>query len=436
MKTSLKKRSGGYVIILLTLLFISITLAIAMYAGAPILAHYSSSAGFVASKQAFGAAQAAADEALYRVKTGQNMPSTVNISLGTGSSTILTQSGANTKSITIESSQGNYQRDFHMDLVLGTGISFHYGIQSGNGGFYLTNSSSVTGNIFSSGSVIGSGNTIAGDVISAGASGLISGITATGTAYAHTIQNSTIQNAAHYMVIDPNTTVGGSPCPNANCYPNSSDLPTEPLPISDAQISQWESDAAAGGTASCSSGAYTISSDMSIGPLKIPCDLAIKNSTVTITGPIWVTGNIDIKGSTVQMSSSLNSQNVAIIADNPSNTTGSGIISVDTSSQFYAAGCPNSCVPGAYVFLISQNNSAETGGSTAAITPGQSSSGLITYASHGQINVGQSVHLKEVTAYKIVISNTANVTYDSGLGSSLFESGPGGAYTLEDWYEY
>ena len=85
--------------------------------------------------------------------------------------------------------------------------------------------------------------------------------------------------------------------------------------------------------------------------------------------------------------------------------------------------------------MISQNNSAETGGSTNAISMGQGASALVSYASHGQITLQQSVSVKEVTAYKIILQNSANVTYDTGLPSVLFESGPAGGYDITSWKE-
>ena len=80
--------------------------------------------------------------------------------------------------------------------------------------------------------------------------------------------------------------------------------------------------------------------------------------------------------------------------------------------------------------MISQNNSAETGGSTNAISMGQGASALVGYASHGQITLSQSTNVKEITAYKIVLTNTASVTYDTGLSNTLFESGPGGSWVV------
>jgi hypothetical protein len=324
-------------------------------------------------------------------------------------------------------------------VVNDTVISFRYGIQAGNGGFKLENTSSITGNAFSSGPVIGSGgNYIRGDVVSAGSSGCnpepeipvsgcVYGIHATGNVFSHEIGKSgtgtTIDKDAYYAsTITTNTTVTGTK------HPGSSDQSSVSLPISDAQISQWESDAAAGETiTTCDgSGNYNISSDMSLGSKKITCNLVIKKKTLTVTGPLWVTGNITVEvGSIIKMDPSLGSQNVAIIADNPANTTGSGKIIIEQSSTFQGSGSP-----GSFVFLISQNNSAETGGSNVAVSQNQGASALVAYASHGLITMEQSANVKEATAYKIFLSQSSNVTYDTGLPSTLFESGPGASWTF------
>lgn len=318
-----------------------------------------------------------------------------------------------------------------MDLALGTGISFHYGIQAGNGGFVLdgNSNSGVKGNIFSTGPIIatGQGNTVDGDIISSGPSGLIDDIVVTGTAYAHTINDSIVQKDAHYTNIS-NTTVGGT------SYPNSADQPNAPLPITDAQIAQWEGYAAAGGSSCPGEIPGEIkNASVTLEAQKITCDLNIKNSTVTIAGPIWVTGDITVEtGSTIQMSPTLGSNNVAIIADDPSDQDGSGIISLQNGATFMGcSGCTNS-----FVFMISQNNCAETScGSTDAISMGQGASALIGYAIHGQITLSQSTNVKEATAYRIKLAESADVTYDTGLPNTLFESGPGGGYDQMGWSE-
>ncbi len=417
----------GYIIILNVLLLATISVLVIVGIVNPILSHFSSSQSFIESKKAFLLANSAAEEALYRLMNNKTLGSSSTISLSSSTATITITNSLAGKDITITSPSNTFQRNVKIGLALGTGISFHYGIQSGMGGFVLQNTSSVNGNVFSSGPITGSGNYIYGDVVSSGSSGLISGIHATGTAFAHTLQNSTVDKDAYYMV-KTNTTVTGT------SYPNSADQPSAPLPISDEQISTWEDDALAGGIATCSNGEYKITADATLGPKKIPCDLLIKGSgiTVTIAGPIWVTGNITTQTSPIlKISSILGNQNVPIIADNRSNRLTSSIINLGQGTDFQ-----NSGTVGSFVFMISQNNSAENGGSTEAISVGQSSNALVGYAGHGLIALSQSVSLKEVTAYKITLQNSANVIYDRGLASSLFSAGPTGGYNQIEWSEF
>ncbi|HTK33204.1 MAG TPA: hypothetical protein VL335_01505 [Candidatus Paceibacterota bacterium] len=420
----------GQVIILNTILFLAISLLIINGIGYPVISHYANTQASISSKQAFLLADSAVNEALYRLKNSKQIAPSFNLTLGSSTATIAVTNTSTGKRVTITSPTDLYQRNIQMDLTLGTGVSFHYGIQSGEGGFVLNNSSSVTGNVFSNGTVTGAGNTINGDVISAGPTGLISGINATGTLYAHTLQNSSSGKDAYYYSAATIDSYTSSHVPGTK-YPNSPDQGSIDLPITDAQIAQWESDAAAGGTNNCT-GIYTIkNTSVTLTAQKITCDLDIKGSTVTVSGPIWVTGNITVEtGSTIQMASTLGSQNVAIVADDPSNRTTGSVISLNSGTAFQGSGSPNS-----FVFMISQNNSAENGGSNDAISISQSSSALVGYAIHGQISINQSAGVKEATGYKIVLSNTANVTYDRGLPSTLFQAGPGGGYNIVDWTE-
>jgi hypothetical protein len=311
------------------------------------------------------------------------------------------------------------------NVVFGTGASFNYGIQTGQGGFILENSARVTGNVYSSGQIIGSGNTIYGDAVSSGGAGLIDGIHTTGSAYAHTIDGSTIDGNAFYSV-KTDTTVGGT------SYPGSSDQPSMDMPISDEQIDELEADALAGGVIN-SPCPYIIKNNITIGPIKINCDLEISGSPkITLNGSIWVAGNISVVNSAeLRIAAGLGSKSIAIIADKPTNRLTSSSIDLRNSSQFFGSGST-----GSFVFLISRNNSAEMGGSEEAISMDNTSGGyVILYSLHGLVGLNNSATLKEVTAYKIRARNTANVVYDTGLVNTLFTSGPGGGYDIIDWTE-
>jgi hypothetical protein len=362
--------------------------------------------------------------------------SSETFALNGGTTTVVVTNTASGKQIVSTADVNDHVRKVQSNIVFGTGVAFHYGIQSGNGGFLMSQSSSVTGNVYSSGPVTGSGNYIYGDVVSSGSSGSIVGIHATGTAYAHNLGSfsgtaNTIDKNAYYQV-KANTTVLGT------SYPNSTDQPNVALPISDSQISEWETDAAAGGTMlssacdSYSSGTCSITSNKTLGPIKIPFNLRIRSgATLTVAGPIWVTGNIYTEnGPTIKLSSTLGNYSVPIIADDPSNRSTGSIINIGQSTVFQGSGNASS-----FAFMISQNNSAENGGSVTAIDLGQSSSALVTYAGHGKITLGQSSSAKEVTAYQIVLSQSANVRYDTGLPNTLFSEGPSGGYETIYWGE-
>lgn len=409
-----------------TVFFMFISLAVAMGLVTPVVKDAELARTSFGSAQSFFLAEGAAEDAFYRLKNGDTVTSGDTLALNGATSTItVSDVGSNEKEIVSSGAANNLIRNMTARLTVTSGVAFNYGVQAGPGGFNIQNSASINGNAYSAGPIIGSNsNIIRGDVISAGPSGSIIGIHATSSAYAHTISNSTVSKDAYYQNIS-GTTVGGV------SYPGSPDQPLADLPIADSLIDQWEAEAAAGGTIT-SPCPYRITSNITIGPKKIACNLEISGTpTITLTGPLWVVGNIDIKNSpTLRVSSSLPGKSIVIIADNPTNRTTSSKIELENSTAVAGSGA------GSYVLMVSRNTSAESGGSEEAIEIGNSAQGaLLVYAGHGEIHLGNSVKLKEVTAYKIKISNSANITYETGLASLVFSSGPGGSWTVGSWKE-
>lgn len=272
--------------------------------------------------------------------------------------------------------------------------------------------------------VTGSGGSmIYGDVVSAGPTGSINQINATSSLYARTITNSLAGRNAYYKTISNTTVLGLS-------YPNSTDQPTSTMPISDEQISAWEAEALAGGTAVCDGDTYKISTFVRMGPKKIPCDLEVEGGgTLSLTGVVWVSGNILLQNTSyINVDSSLSGRAVPLIADPVSNRATGGTIVLKNSSQVHGSG------NNSYVLFISQNNSAENGGSENAISVNNTFTGdAILFAPHGLINLDNSIALKEVTAYKVLARNTAQVIYTSGLANLIFSSGPTGGYSIGGW---
>ncbi len=429
----------GQVVLIAVIFFMAISLVMVLGVSFPIVQQIRGGVESYSSKQSYILADSLNDDVIYRFNNNKTTPTTQTVSLNGASSTVTVTNTGTSQQIQATANLNNLIRKIQSEISLGSGVSFRYGVQTGEGGFSMSNSSYINGNVYSGGPIIGNNsNYIYGDAISAGPSGLIYGVHATGTAYAHTIGNaaaSTVIDKDAYYQTKLNTTVSGI------SYPSSPDQATSSLPISDDLINQWEAIAAAGGTLatstcntySSSTNTCTISSSKTIGPVKVPFNLIVRgNSTIlTLGGHVWVTGNITTQnGATIKISPSLGSTNVAFIADNPSDQLASSIITMGQNTLFQGSGSSNS-----YVFMISQNKSAENGGSTNAISIGQSANALVVYASHGLITLSQSVSVSEVTAYKMTLTQSANVIYDRGLPNVAFSAGPSGGYNVLSWQE-
>jgi len=419
--------SQGQAVITAVIFLLLISLAVIFGLVSPVLRESKISRDLILSKQSYFLAEAGAEDLVYRLKTGRQYNINENLELNGFSAAVATVDlSGDEKEIISTADVFNLIRKIKIKLTTDSGVSFHYGLQVGEGGLVMENNSLVSGNVYSNGPVQGfNSNLVKGDVVSAGPDGLVDGIYATSSVYSHNISNTTIDGDAYYVDIF-NSTVGGI------LYPNSSDQATSTLPIPDSTIEEWENAAALSEiTSPCP---YVIKSDISLGPIKIACDLKIQGSPiVTLFGPVWVTGNLEIENSAViRLDSSLGKKSVAIIADNPSNRLENSRVMLKNSVRFEVSG-----IAGSYILVISQNNSSENGGSERAIETENSVSGdLLLYASHGEILLkNHANYLKEAAGYKIKLQNTANVIYETGLADLLFKSGPGGGYKISGWRE-
>src|SRR3989344_3188338 len=210
------------------------------------------------ARNAYFAAEAGIEDAVYRIKRGKNVTASFSLVINgaTATTTVLTPLPSRKEVF----SSGNFAgalRGAKSVLTTSSGVTFTYGVQVGDGGLEMENTSQVIGSVYSNGDIEGENSPeITGDVFLAG--------------------SSTIEHV----------TVGGAV---------QTGLPTIAIPITDAQLDSWEADAALGGTIS-SPCPYEPANGASLGPIKITCDVIIDGTKiVTMTGPIWITGNFDIK---------------------------------------------------------------------------------------------------------------------------------------------
>ncbi len=431
MKKNPLPKNEGQAIITAVLFFLFISGLVVSGVVAPITRRVQSVRDFYHSRESYFVSEASNEDVVYRIKNGKQYSSTETLSLSNETATTTTATVGTILQVTSTGASDLRIRKSQTDLSLGSGTSFNYGVQVGNGGFALENNASVNGNIYSNGPITGGqANIVSGDAVSAGATGAIIGngsgdkIKINGNAYAHSITSAQIGQGAWYQSITTST-VGGT------SHSGSADQPAAIMPLSDTYIADLETDAASGGTITTPC-PYHISGTVTLGPKKINCDLLIDgNSVVTLTGNIWVNGSIEVSGNAiVKIASSLGKRSVSIIADEANHLTGSTVV-LANNAQFNYSG-----TAGSYILLISQNSGDENGNSTVAISATNNNTGeLLLYAAHGEVRLGNNIQLKEVTGYTVRAQNNTVLTYQTGIASMTFSSNPSGGYQILDMRE-
>jgi hypothetical protein len=377
--------------------------------------------------QSYYAAEGALEDALLRTVGGQLSYQTgVSQTIAVGSSTASTTITYSDNTLVIQSdgSRQNAKRKLRVLLTPAPGgTSFSYGAQIGDGGVRMDNNSIINGNLYSNGSVIVSGTNaeVRGDVFVAGASNKkIDGARITVDAHANRIEDSFIDGDAYYQTIF-NTSVSG------NLYPGSEDPEPGEMPIAQSQIDEWKSTAAAGGTIA---GDYNLAGNnaASLGPRKINGNLNIQNTAVlTMTGTIWVTGNVSLKNSgAIQLASSYGNKSGVMVVD--------GVVTIENS--FVLCGSEgfngSTCNPtgNSYFLMLSTNT-----GDPAINMKGTANLNGVLYAANGTLAMENNGRIKGGAAYRLHLKNNAVITFETGLINLYFTQGPGGLWVIQSWEE-
>src|SRR3989344_9137760 len=440
---------SGQAMMVATILFLVVSLTIIFGMVGPIIKQQKIASQLVLSRQSYFLSEAGIEDVVYRLKSGLSVSSTEVLSLSVNMTTVTITDTSGGKKIIATGEVKEAIRKVEVNLILGTSIAFHYGVQVGQGGLEMSNSSQIIGNAYSNGNIIGTNSArIQGAAIVSGPTGVIDGMdidgdawsntirgsstvggkathsslqntTVTGDVIADSISNCTIGGTAKYDIRSSCIVTGGATTPNPDDF-----VPADllPLRISEEQIDIWESEAVSGGTLGsqiCSSGTRVI------GPKKINGDLTMSgDAELVVTGTLWVTGAIKLSNtSKIRLDESYGGSSGVVMAGIDENAT-AGYIEISNYAQVSGSGSQ-----GSYIMLLSQKE----GTASDAIKTSNNSATAILYAGEGQIEISNSAALKEVTAYKLEINNSATVTYESGLANSHFSSGPGGGYEILNW---
>lgn len=411
------------------------------------------------AKQSYFLAEAAMEDVLWRIENGKQYGSGETFSLDGSNAAVTVAANGRERIIESGGDVASAMRKIKTVVTAGTGASFHYGVQVGDGGIFMENTSKILGSVYSNGGITGNNSPeITGDAFAAASSVIRDihniggdaranriqntevGRNATATAaiaggsvgahgYADTFSGGTVNGNAYYKSsISATTTVNGQ---KISIPEAPADLAKLPMPISDAQLDEWESEAAAGGVIS-SPCPYKPAHGSTVGPVKVSCDVEIDGTKiVTLGGTLWVSGNFEMGNSAqLKLAPSFGDLSGIVIADRASDRLNSGKIEIENSAQIFGSG-----QSGSYIMVVSRNNSAESGGNQTAIDVKNSSATAIFYAPHGEILFQNSGQMKEATAWKLHAKNSVQVVYESGLNDVQFSSGPTSGWSIQSWSE-
>lgn len=412
--TKINTQSGAAMLISVVF-FLFISLAIIAGLVSPSVREFRNANEYLQSKQSALLSESGAEDVYFRLKNALTVDAEETLSLnGNTATTTVVDSGYNEKTISAQGDVNLRERTHQLVLDTGEGVSFSYGIQTGLGGFVMGNAT-VNGNVYSNGTITGAnGALISGSAFSASAGGLIDNVdvgqNGIGTAWAHTVRNSTIAGTLYCQTGSGN---------NKSCNTSASDPEPVDMPITEAMMDQWKADAALGDTIT---GNLTISTPTTLGPKKITGNLAI-NDDLTITGTIYVMGNITTQnGAHISLSPSYGPTGGIIISD--------GQVNLNNNVLFFGSGSS-----GSYVLLVTTSACPTGCGSVDAIEIDNNVGAILVSAQNGTVHLHNGVSLNEVAGYKIVLNNNATVNYISGLANTSFTSGPSGGWNIKSWQE-
>lgn len=220
---------------------------------------------------------------------------------------------------------------------------------------------------------------------------------------------------------------------NKSCNTSRGSPPSQPLPFSEANIQDWKDNAAAGGiitgSTNCpggsSGGNCTVNyAGATFGPGEITGNLTVNGGgTLTLTGPIWVHGTVTVTGGgKIRLPVGYTQNSEMIVSDSQITVNGGGSLGSGTA--------------GSYLFIVTTSLCPNTVGcSGSAITISGGAGAIAANAQWGNVALSGGAAIKAVVGNSITITGGSTVTYDSGLASPSFQSGPSGGWNLSSWSE-
>ncbi len=238
------------------------------------------------------------------------------------------------------------------------------------------------------------------------------GTSGTGSAQAHTVNYTEATGSIYCKAGTGN---------NKSCI-DQEDPAYIAYPISDANITGWKDES----SISTYSGTYNTASygTSTLGPKKITGDLNVSGShTLYLTGTIWVEGNVNVSGSAkIVLHSSYGNTSGVLVSDGRLILSGSGQLNGSGQS-------------GSYILFVTTSNCDISFCPSNAIEISGSAGSVVLNAQNGTIGFSGSASAKEAVAYKMTLTGSTTINYESGLANMNFNSGPSGSWNISSWKE-
>jgi len=443
------KRNSGAAMLISVIFFLFISLAIISGLVGPTVREFKNASMNLNSKKSYFLAESGTEDALYRIINNITISDSEILTLNNNSATTtISNLFGNSKQISSLGDVGNLQRETNVTLQAGAGVGFNYGIQSGTGGFTLSGGSTITGNVYSNANIqASSGVHITGTAIAAGATSYIGdglgrpyvgsvviGSGETGDAWAYSVVGGSVAGNLYCQIGNKN---------NKACDTSHGIPPAQPMPFTQENIDAWKTEGAAGGVITNPAGSSSSScrqnkncpcpgnsaSDnnakncvvndvgATFGPGKIIGNLVVNGGgTLTLTGTLYVVGTISVTGGgKIKLPANFSQYSATIISDgyvllNGGSYTGSGTL-------------------GSYLFVVTTN----TG--NPALTVSGGSGAIAVCAQEGTVALSGGISINAAVGKKITVTGGSSVTYQDGLASPSFQSGPSGGWTIGGWGE-
>jgi hypothetical protein len=410
-----KNRGAAMMIFTLFVFFTSFIIIIGI--SRPALREFAITQNAFNSRQTYFLSESGVEDAFYRIKEGKSISASESLVLGdTTVTTTISDIGGGQKEISSLADTNSNQRRVKLvlDITQNSVVSLGYsGLHAGSGGVVILDGSTYTGDLYSSGPIEAQGvSTVTGNVVSGGSSGEIESDTTLnigGDASAHTVKKTNTTGTIYCQSGTGN---------NKSCNTSQADPTVSAILDLSTEIGDWKTEAQAGGV--YTGNLYQDSFTPTLGPYKIVGDLTI-GDTLTLTGPLWVTGDINMisSSSKIKIDPTYGSADEVIIVDG----------TLWMGNWFSLPVFEGSGVSGSNVVVIG----TKTGGTSTYLA--NLSGDVIFYSPDSEIVVyPTSISLKGIIAKKLQIGGGIGtaVSYVTGVTSLNFDKD---TFGISSWQE-